>query len=42
MTIPQMLDGMSSVELSYRLALDSIRHKEAAKAERMSKAKHGR
>ena len=39
MTIPQMLDSMSSVELSQRMALDVIRRKEREKAERMSKAK---
>ncbi len=42
MSIPQMLDSMSSVELSHRLALDTIRRKEAERAERMRKAKHGR
>ena len=42
MSIPQMLDSMSSVELSQRMALDVIRQKEREKAERLSKAKHGR
>ena len=42
MSIPQMLDSMSSVELSYRVALDVIRKKEREQAARMSKAKHGR
>ena len=42
MTMTQMLDGMSSVELSHRLALDVIRRKEAERAARMAKAKHGR
>ncbi len=42
MTMGQMLDGMSSVELSHRLALDKIRHDERKRAERMSKANRGR
>ena len=39
MSIPQMVDSMSSVELSHRLALDKIRQDERARAERMAKAK---
>jgi len=42
MTMTQMLDGMSSVELSHRLALDVIRRKDRDRADRMRKAKHGR
>ncbi len=39
MTMPRFLAEVSSVELSHRLALDKIRHDEAARDERMAKAK---
>lgn len=39
MTMDEMLNRMSSVELIRRFALDSIRGKEAAQQERMAKAK---
>ena len=34
-----MLNSMSSVELSHRIALDKIRVKERERAERMAKAR---
>ena len=42
MTMDQMLEQMSSVELGQRYALDRVRHKEAERADRMAKAKRGR
>ena len=39
MTMDEMLNGMSSVELSQRMALDKIRVKERKQAERMAKAR---
>ncbi len=42
MTMGQMLDNMSSVELSHRLALDVIRRKERERAERIRKVNRGR
>ena len=39
MTMGEMLNRMSSVELSQRLALNNLRVKEAAKAARIAKAK---
>ena len=39
MTMSGMLNSMSSVELSQRIALDKIRVKERERAERMAKAR---
>jgi len=39
MSLTGMLANMTSVEIGQRMALDSIRHKEAKQRERMAKAK---
>ena len=39
MTMSGMLASMTSVEVSYRIALDNLRYKEQQRQERMNKAK---